>query len=69
MQTGAATAVAAKYMANPESKTIGILSCYFQGRMDLRAITITIPALEAVKAHDISDNAASENARAQVMIK
>ncbi|MBW2077491.1 MAG: ornithine cyclodeaminase family protein [Deltaproteobacteria bacterium] len=57
MRTGAATAVAAKYMANPESKTIGILGCGVQGRTNLKALKIVIPALDTVKAYDISDDA------------
>ena len=58
MRTGAATAVAAKYMANTESKTIGILGCGVQGRTNLKALKIVIPALDEVKAYDISDDAA-----------
>jgi ornithine cyclodeaminase/alanine dehydrogenase len=57
MRTGAATAVAAKYMANPESKTIGIMGCGVQGRTNLKALKILIPALDEVKAYDISDDA------------
>ncbi len=58
MRTGAATAVAAKYLANKESKTIGILGCGVQGRTNLKALKIVIPALDEVKAYDISDDAA-----------
>ncbi len=59
MRTGAATAVAAKYLANTESKTIGILGCGVQGRTNLKALKIVLPALHEVKAYDISDDAAS----------
>jgi ornithine cyclodeaminase/alanine dehydrogenase-like protein (mu-crystallin family) len=57
MRTGAATAVAAKYMANMDSHTVGILGCGVQGRTNLKALTITIPALKEVKAYDISSDA------------
>ncbi|MFW6114933.1 MAG: ornithine cyclodeaminase family protein [Thermodesulfobacteriota bacterium] len=57
MRTGAATAVAAKYLANPQSKTIGILGCGVQGRTNLKALKTVIPGLKEVKAYDISDDA------------
>jgi ornithine cyclodeaminase/alanine dehydrogenase-like protein (mu-crystallin family) len=62
MRTGAATAVAARYMANAESTTIGILGCGVQGRTNLKALKIVIPALNQVKAYDILDDAAREYA-------
>jgi ornithine cyclodeaminase/alanine dehydrogenase-like protein (mu-crystallin family) len=62
MRTGAATAVAAKYLANTESKTLGILGCGVQGRTNLKALKIVLPALDRVKAYDISDDAASRYA-------
>jgi ornithine cyclodeaminase/alanine dehydrogenase-like protein (mu-crystallin family) len=62
MRTGAATAVAAKHLANTESKTIGILGCGVQGRTNLKALKIMIPALDEVKAYDISDDAAKKYA-------
>lgn len=57
MRTGAATAVAAKYMANMDSHIVGILGCGVQGRTNLKALTITIPDLRDVKAYDISSDA------------
>jgi ornithine cyclodeaminase/alanine dehydrogenase-like protein (mu-crystallin family) len=62
VRTGAATAVAARYMANAESKTIGILGCGVQGRTNLKALKIVIPALNQVKAYDISNDAARKYA-------
>jgi len=62
MRTGAATAVAAKYMANIDSHTVGILGCGVQGRTNLKALTITIPALKEVKAYDISSDAVNRYA-------
>ncbi len=62
MRTGAATAVAAKYMANMESNTVGILGCGVQGRTNLKALKIMMPELKDVKAYDISDDAATRYA-------
>ena len=54
-RTGAATAVAAKYLANEDSKTLGILGCGVQGRSNLEALTSVCKRLEEVKAYDISE--------------
>ena len=62
MRTGAATAVAAKYMANRDSHAVGILGCGVQGRTNLKALTITIPAIKEVKAYDISSDAVNRYA-------
>ena len=62
MRTGAATALAAKYMANMDSHTVGILGCGVQGRTNLKALKITIPALKEVKAYDISSDAVNRYA-------
>jgi len=62
MRTGAATAIAAKYMANMESTTVGILGCGVQGRTNLRALHIMMPKLEEVKAYDILGDAAKKYA-------
>ena len=57
-RTAAATAVAAKYLARPESKTLTICGCGIQGRVSLRALTGLFP-LEQVFAYDI-DSTRSE---------
>ena len=62
MRTVAATAIAAKYMANMDSYTVGILGCGVQGRTNLKALKIVIPAFDEVKAYDISDSAANKYA-------
>jgi len=53
MRTGAASAISAKYLARPESATIGILGCGVQGHTNLEAMKILFP-LEKVKAFDTS---------------
>jgi ornithine cyclodeaminase/alanine dehydrogenase len=57
-RTGAATAVAAKYLARPDSKIIGILGCGTQGRSHIEALRVLFP-LRTVRAYDI-DPAAAE---------
>lgn len=51
-RTGAASALAARYLARPESKTVGILACGVQGRTNLEALTVIFP-VERVYAYDI----------------
>lgn len=50
-RTGAATAVAAKYLARPDAKTVTICGCGNQGRISLRALAQIFP-LERVFAYD-----------------
>lgn len=52
MRTGAASAVSAKYLARPESSTIGILACGVQGHTHLEAMNVVFP-LKKVNAYDI----------------
>jgi ornithine cyclodeaminase/alanine dehydrogenase len=51
-RTGAATAVAAKYLARPDSRVVGILGCGVQGRSNLEALVSLFP-LKRVMAYDI----------------
>jgi len=51
IRTGAATAVAAKYLARPDSSVATICGCGNQGRISLRAITKVLP-LKQVYAFD-----------------
>jgi len=50
-RTGAATAVSAKYLARPDSESVGILGCGVQARSNLEALTVTFP-LKKVYAYD-----------------
>jgi ornithine cyclodeaminase/alanine dehydrogenase len=51
-RTGAASALAAKYLARPDSKTVGILACGVQGRTNLEALKVLFP-IQRVYAYDI----------------
>ncbi len=51
-RTGAATALAAKYLARPESDVAGILACGVQGRTNLEALACLFPIRKAY-AYDI----------------
>ena len=51
-RTGAATAVAAKYLARPESTSVGIVACGVQGRSNLEALTCLF-RIKKVKAYDL----------------
>ena len=46
-RTGAATAIAARYLARPESATVTICGCGNQGRIQLRAICHSLPIRKA----------------------
>jgi ornithine cyclodeaminase/alanine dehydrogenase-like protein (mu-crystallin family) len=50
-RTGAATAVAAKYLARADSSTVGILGCGVQGRSNLEALKVLFP-VKKVFAYD-----------------
>jgi ornithine cyclodeaminase/alanine dehydrogenase len=59
MRTAAATAVAARYLARPESAVLGILGCGVQGRTNTEALNVLFP-LEKVMAYDV-DTAAAQS--------
>lgn len=61
-RTGAATAVAAKYLARPDSQTAGILGCGVQGRSNLEALNILFP-LKKAYAYDKHAGRAAAYAR------
>jgi ornithine cyclodeaminase/alanine dehydrogenase-like protein (mu-crystallin family) len=54
-RTGASTAIAAKYFAREDSKTLGVLGCGAQGRSNLEALAVVCKNLENVKAYDVSE--------------
>jgi alanine dehydrogenase len=57
LRTGAATAVAAKYLARPDSSVATIWGCGQQGRVQLRALNRVFP-LQHVYAFDINETEA-----------
>ena len=57
MRTGAATALAARYLARPEAETVGILGCGVQGRTNLEALNVLFP-LKRVLAYDVAPDVA-----------
>ncbi len=52
-RTGAATALAARFLARPDSRSAGILACGVQGRANLEALASSFPIQRAF-AYDIS---------------
>lgn len=50
-RTGAATALAAKYLARPDSATVGVLGCGVQGRSNVEALNVLFP-IQRVMAYD-----------------
>lgn len=53
-RTGAATAVAAKFLARKDSRVLGMLGLGVQGRSNLEALHEIFPSLDVVKAYDTS---------------
>jgi ornithine cyclodeaminase/alanine dehydrogenase len=58
LRTGAATAVAAKYLARPDSKVATICGCGNQGRVQLKALAAVLP-IERVHAFDLNPQASA----------
>jgi len=58
MRTAAATAVAARQLARPDSTVLGVLGCGVQGRTNTEALDVLFP-LERVMAYDVSEAAAN----------
>jgi ornithine cyclodeaminase/alanine dehydrogenase-like protein (mu-crystallin family) len=52
VRTGGATALAASYLARPDSETAGILACGVQGRTNLEALSVLF-SLKKVFAYDV----------------
>lgn len=62
-RTGAATGIAAKYLARSNSKTATICGCGNQGRISLGALTKVLP-IEKVWAYDVDQEAVQQFANA-----
>jgi ornithine cyclodeaminase/alanine dehydrogenase len=63
MRTGAATAVAAKYLARKVSNTVAVIGCGVQGRTNLEALKVVLPSIETVYAYDIRPEAMESYAK------
>ncbi len=61
-RTGAATAIAAKYLARKESSSVGILACGVQGKGNLEALACVFN-ITKVKAFDINPETAQTFAK------
>jgi len=61
MRTGAATAVAAKYLARPQSSSVGIIACGVQGRSNLEALACLFN-IDTVMAFDVYPQVAEKYA-------
>ncbi len=57
MRTGAATALAARYLARPESSTVGVLGCGVQGRTNLEALRCLFPVKQVMAYDNKPENA------------
>lgn len=57
MRTGAATAVAAKYLARPDSSSVGILGCGVQGHSNLEALAALFPLKRVVAFDNVASQA------------
>lgn len=55
MRTGAASGVGAKYLANEDSKVMGLIGASVQGRTQLMAMKSALPGLEVCKVYDINE--------------
>ncbi len=58
MRTAAAGGIAAKYLANKDSKVAGFIGAGVQAKAQLQALLIVLPNLEEIRVCDISPEAA-----------
>src|SRR5947209_18638389 len=56
-RTGAVSAVSARYLANPRSKSLAVLGCGVQGRTQLEALELVCRDLSEVRAFDVRADA------------
>jgi len=58
MRTGAVSGVGAKYLANPDSKIVGMIGCGVQAKTQIMAIKEAVPSVSLLRAYDINGEAA-----------
>jgi len=63
MRTGAATAIASKYLARADPKSLAIIGCGVEGRSNLLALNAFFPTTKDVRAYDISAENAERYSR------
>jgi len=63
MRTGAASGVAAKYLARQDSETMGLVGASVQGRTQLAAMKCGVPSLKRCKVFDLRYEAAIDFAK------
>jgi ornithine cyclodeaminase/alanine dehydrogenase-like protein (mu-crystallin family) len=68
VRTAGASALAAKYLARKDSKTLGILGCGVQGRSHLEAFTHAFPIAE-VRVYDVNPAAVASFAEASAELE
>ncbi len=60
MRTGAASGVAAKYLANPDSEVMGLIGASVQGKTQLMAMKAGVPSLKMCKVFDLNETASEQ---------
>jgi len=60
LRTGAASGVAAKFLARPGATTLGVIGCGWQARSQVAAIRAALPSLETVVAYCRTENRLAE---------
>jgi alanine dehydrogenase len=63
LRTGAASAVAAKYLARPGARTLGVIGCGWQARSQVACIREALPGIEQVVAFCRSEERLAEFCR------
>ena len=60
MRTGAVTGVGAKYLANPDSKVVGIIGCGVQAKTQIMALKAAVPSVRLLKGYDVRPEASKQ---------
>ncbi len=62
-RTGANTGVAAKYLAKPDTKSVGLIGAGVQNRTQLLALNYVLPCIEDIRVYDLNPERAHQFAR------